>query len=180
MRNNDGDLLLILAALWALRDFDWSGSFGRASNKKRATPPLPILTPQPKGAESMRQSGKNLYDLLHPDEHKKDLPGHQLTREAVLDIAKRTGFADPKLAAAIAFAESGGVPGAIVRSTKEYSVGLWQINTMKQPFKPETMKDPRANAEAALLISKGGKDWSQWTSYKNGSYKKFQTGILAP
>lgn len=188
MRHNDTDMLLVLALLWALSQGDqpWLMSFGRASRggagKRKATAlsPPPMLQPQPSGPENLRQSGKNLYDLLHPNEHKKDLPGKQMTREAVLDIATRAGFLDPKLATAIAFAESGGVPGAVVRSSKEYSVGLWQINTKVQPFKVETMKDPKANADAALLISKGGRDWSAWPTFKNGSYKKFQTGILAP
>lgn len=190
MRHNDADMLLVLALLWALSQGDqpWLMSFGRASRgragKRKATElsPPPMLQPQPTAKQNLENAGKLVYEATHAQDfqHKTDLPGKQLTREAVLDIATRAGFLDPKLATAIAFAESGGVPGAVVRSSREYSVGLWQINTKVQPFKVETMKDPRANADAALLISKGGRDWSAWPTFKNGAYKKFQTGILAP
>ncbi len=111
-------------------------------------------------------------------EHLKDLPGKQLTREALLVIAKHAGFPDPKLAAAIALAESGGVSNAIVRSSKEISVGLWQINTKVHPYTPDEMRNPLKNAAAAFKISKGGTDWAPWTTYTNSAYLKFRTGIL--
>lgn len=130
----------------------------------------------------LRQGGARLYEVLHDDAgHKNDLPGHQWTREAVLQLATQTGFADPKLAAAIAFAESGGVPGAQVRSSKEWSVGLWQINLYAHPmYSAAQMKDPKQNARAALQISRGGTDWSQWSTYVNGAYHAFRTGLFAP
>jgi len=129
---------------------------------------------------ALQNAGARLYDYLHNDAgHVKDLPGKQLTRAAVLQIATRAGFPDPKLAAAIALAESGGVTGAILRSSREYSVGLWQINTMVHPYKVEDLKDPIKNAAAAFKISKGGTNWKPWSAYTNGTYKIFQTGILA-
>lgn len=114
-------------------------------------------------------------DLNHPD-----LPGSQLTREAILAIAKNAGFADPKLAAAIALAESGGVTNAIARSSREISVGLWQINTLVHPYSADDMRNPLKNARAAFKISKGGTDWKQWRAFTNGRYMQFRTGILAP
>lgn len=156
MQRDDHDLLWMFAALWALSKYSWE------------------LAP------ALERSGARLYDLLHDDEgHKQDLPGRQLTRQAVLDIATLAGFPDPKLAAAIAIAESGGVPGAFVRSSREYSVGLWQINTRVHPYSVDAMKDPLKNAAAAMQISNGGTDWSPWTTYKTGAYKQFRTGILA-
>lgn len=129
---------------------------------------------------ALEQSGASLYDLVHNDAgHMQDLPGKQLTRQAVLAIATRAGFPDPKLAAAIAFAESGGVPGALARSSREYSVGLWQINTLVHPYSVSDMKDPLKNAAAAFKISKGGRDWRPWTMFRNGGYLKFRTGVLA-
>lgn len=133
-------------------------------------------------ANALQQGGAQLYDATHPTEvnHANDLPGKQLPREAVLAIATLAGFPDPKLAAAIAMAESGGVPNAIARSSREFSVGLWQINTKVHPYTPAQMAEPMQNAEAAYKISKGGTNWTPWGAFTNGSYKKFRTGILAP
>lgn len=129
---------------------------------------------------ALENAGARVYDYLHNDAgHVKDLPGHQLTRAAVLQIATRAGFPDPKLAAAIALAESGGVPGAMLSSSREISVGLWQINTKVHPYTVDDMKDPIKNAAAAFKISKAGTDWRPWSAYTNGRYKTFQTGVLA-
>ncbi len=131
-------------------------------------------------APVLQRGGARLYDWLHDDAgHKQDLPGHQLTRQAVLQIATRAGFPDPKLASAIAFAESGGVPAAFVRSSREYSVGLWQINTLVHPFSVDDMKNPIKNAQAAFQISRGGTDWRAWPTYTSGKYRQFKTGIFA-
>lgn len=131
-------------------------------------------------APALQQGGATLYDALHDDAgHKNDLPGHQLTRARVLAIATKQGFPNPKLASAIAFAESGGVPNAVLRNDREYSVGLWQINTRVHPYSPADMSDPVKNAWVAYVISKAGTDWSPWSTFKNGSYKKFLTGVFA-
>lgn len=131
-------------------------------------------------APAIERAGARLYDYLHNDAgHVKDLPGKQLTRAAVLKIATKAGFPDPKLAAAIALAESGGVPGAMLTSSREVSVGLWQINTLVHPYSVDDMKDPLKNAAAAFKISKGGTNWRPWSAYTNGRYKIFQTGVLA-
>lgn len=128
----------------------------------------------------LQQQGASVYDWLHNDEgHVKDLPGHQMTRAAVLQLATAVGFPDPKLASAIAFAESGGVPQAMLRNSREYSVGLWQINTKVHPYTVDDMKDPLKNAQAAFAISKHGRDWTPWSAFKNGTYKQFLTGIFA-
>lgn len=133
-------------------------------------------------APAIEHGGAVVYEVLHNDEgHVKDLPGHQLTRAQLLQVARAAGFPDPKLAAAVALAESGGVPGAILRTSRENSIGLWQINVRAHPgYTEEELKDPQRNAAAAYIISKGGKDWSPWSAFKSGAYKKFQTGILAP
>jgi len=129
---------------------------------------------------AIEQSGARVYDWLHDDAgHKQDLPGHQLTRQALLQIATAAHFPNPKLASAIALAESGGVPGAMTSSSRELSIGLWQINTRVHPYSVDDMKIPAKNAAAAFAISKGGTDWSPWTAYKTGAYKKFLTGLYA-
>lgn len=132
-------------------------------------------------ADPLERGGARVYDALHNDSgHERDLPGKQLTRQAVLAIAKNAGFSDPKLATAIALAESGGVPNALNRTSREVSVGLWQINTMSHPYSADDMRDPIKNARAAFRISRGGRDWSAWAAFTKGRYRQFQTGILAP
>jgi Lysozyme like domain len=102
-----------------------------------------------------------------------------LTREAVLQIATRAGFPDPKLASAIAFAESAGMPEAVLRTLREFSVGLWQINTLVHPYSVQDMRDPIKNAAAAFAISKSGTTWSPWSTYTSGKYRQFLTGVFA-
>lgn len=170
---NDSSLLILLA----LFAFGATTRKAGASARHKLEEGVPL---GPHNSDAFEQAGARVYDALHNDAaHEQDLPGSALTRQAVLAIAKHAGFLDPKLAAAIALAESGGVPGAFVRSSREYSVGLWQINTMVHPYSVTDMKDPLKNAAAAFKISKGGKDWSPWAVFKNGRYKQFQTGILA-
>lgn len=152
----DQHTLYWLVGLWVVSKYSWQ------------------IVPQ------LEQSGAQFYEWLHNDAgHMKDLPGKQLSRATLLVIARAAKFPDPKLAVAIALAESGGVTNAVLRNEREYSVGLWQINTNVHPYTPEAMADPTQNALAAFAISKGGTDWRPWSTYKNGAYKKFQTGILA-
>lgn len=175
MRNNEASALILFAlvAFGAARK-----ASGAAPTRHRFGDGVPL---GPHNSDAMNKAGARAYDVLRDDAgHEDDLPGPALTRQAVLAIAKHAGFPDPKLAAAIALAESGGVPRAFVRSSREYSVGLWQINTMAHPYSVLDMKDPLKNAAAAFKISKGGRDWKPWTVYNNGRYRTFQTGILAP
>lgn len=157
MNRGDEQALWILGGLYLLSKYSWNV------------------------APKLERAGATLYDVLHDDAgHKNDLPGHQLTRAALLAIATKAGFPDPKLASAIALAESGGVPGAVLRSSRENSIGLWQINLKAHPqFSEADMKDPMKNALAAMIISKRGTDWSDWSAYTHNRYQQFQTGILA-
>lgn len=132
-------------------------------------------------APALQRGGASLYDWVHNDAgHKQDLPVNPLSKQAVLAIATKAGFPHPKLAAAIAYAESGGVPNALASTSKEYSVGLWQINRKAHPeFTREELSDPEKNAAVAFVISKGGTDWSPWTTFTSGKYKMFLNGVLA-
>ena len=156
MKKEDQTALLILVGLWALSKYAWS------------------IKP------AMERAGLNLYEAIHNDQgHMKDLPAKPLSKSAVLELAKKAGFPHPKVAAAIAYAESGGIPNALSPSP-ERSVGLWQINTRAHPtYLFEDMKIPAKNAHAAFSISKGGTDWSPWTTYTSGKYKMHLTGVLA-
>ena len=164
MKPEDEKALMLLAGIYVLSKFE--SLFSAYSN---------TVVP------ALEQAGASLYEALHNDtQHQQDLPGKTLSRAQVLAVATAAGFPDPKLAAAVALAESGGSTGAMLRSSREISVGLWQINTMVHPYSVADMKDPIKNAAAAFKISKGGTTWQPWSAFTNGRYKAFQTGILAP
>ncbi len=90
-------------------------------------------------------------------------------------LAKSVGFPDPDTAAAVAMAESGGQ--ALSVGDFGTSFGLWQIHTPAHPeYSAAQLMDPTANARAALAISKNGADWSPWTTFRTGAYRKYLKG----
>jgi Lysozyme like domain len=108
--------------------------------------------------------------------------GHLSLAELTL-LAAAAGFPDPPLAAAVAMAESSGYPHAqgdprgpflAVPNGVSQSFGLWQINSPAHPeFDPSQLLDATYNAHAAFLVSKGGRDFTPWTMYRNGQYQQF-------
>ena len=100
--------------------------------------------------------------------------------------------AEAPTAAAIALAESGGNPDAILNTAypdrpnyhppapgnlPEYSVGLWQINLVAHPSYTEAqMLTPTGNVKAALAISSGGINFTPWSTYNSGAYLPHLTG----
>jgi len=87
-------------------------------------------------------------------------------------LAASVGFPDPNLAAAVAMAESSGNPFAV--GDNGTSFGLWQIHAPAHPeFDTTQLMVSSYNAHAALLISKSGTDWTPWTTFNNGAYKKY-------
>lgn len=108
----------------------------------------------------------------------------RMTLAQLRSLAAHLGFPDPALAAAIAMAESGGDPAAtaiVVNPSPgfgpERSFGLWQVNTLAHPQYSETqLLDPTYCGQAALAISKGGTDWSPWSTFTSGAYKRFMGG----
>lgn len=100
------------------------------------------------------------------------------------------GFKGPALdmAHAVSMAESRGNPMAFNgnRDTGDQSYGLFQIN-MIDALGPDRRKrfglasndalyDPTVNARVAYRMSNGGKDWSAWSTFKNGAYKQYLKG----
>jgi Lysozyme like domain len=78
--------------------------------------------------------------------------------------------AQAQIAAAIALAESKGVPTAKNPEGPEHAEGLWQIKGQLisgNPFNPEVSA---ANAVAKWKAAKG---FSPWTTYTGGEYKKY-------
>jgi hypothetical protein len=84
--------------------------------------------------------------------------------------AKAAGFTGIHLveAVAIASAESDGVNSQVTHdSNGTFDTGLWQINSIHTEYNSAQLKDPNYNAAAAYALSKGGTDWSAWTTYHN-------------
>lgn len=82
---------------------------------------------------------------------------------------------------AIALGESGGYTGAYNpgrsgaggTNSTEYSVGIWQINTLAhRNYSIEQLKDPQINAREAVRIfrSQGKRAWGAWT---DGRYRQY-------
>ncbi len=89
--------------------------------------------------------------------------------EQLAVLAASVGFPDPRLAAAIALAESGGDDQAV--GDQGTSFGLWQIHIPAHPeYQPAALLVPEDNARAALAISRYGVNWSPWSTYRSGAY----------
>ncbi|HLN76529.1 MAG TPA: NlpC/P60 family protein [Nocardioidaceae bacterium] len=102
-------------------------------------------------------------------------------------ILAQAGFSGQSLnmAYAIAMAESGGNARAFNgnRSTGDQSYGLFQINMLggmgperRRQFglsSNDDLYDMVTNAKVAYKMSKGGTDWSPWSTFKRGDYQKY-------
>lgn len=105
----------------------------------------------------------------------------RMTIAQLRSLAAHLGFPDPATAAAIAMAESAGDPNAANIVTHpapgnkpERSFGLWQVNTLAHPeYSESQLSDPTYNGQAAYALSKGGRDWSQWSTYTSGKYRQY-------
>ena len=106
---------------------------------------------------------------------------HALTDEQLVDMLSAVGFKGKSLrtACAIAKAESNGRPLAFNGNVKtgDSSYGVFQINMLgelgsdrREKFDLDSnaeLLNPVVNAQIALHMTKGGEDWSSWSS-KNG------------
>lgn len=99
----------------------------------------------------------------------------RMTLAEVRALAASVGFPDPDVAAAIAYAESGGFPHVIGDCGSSF--GLWQIHLVAHPDLGVTatdLTDPTVNARAAFSIfTARGKKFTDWSTYNDGSYKKY-------
>lgn len=59
------------------------------------------------------------------------------------------------------------------------SIGLWQIRSLHAETGTGKTRDrlrltdPAFNARSMWTVSRGGRDWSPWTDYKNGKYRAY-------
>lgn len=96
------------------------------------------------------------------------------TRQQVASLAQAQGFQGKGLEIAIAIAEAESHFDAnIVSGSNDW--GLWQINkpTWDKIYDWSRILNPAYNAYAAYQISKGGTDWHDWSTYKNGAYLQY-------
>jgi len=86
---------------------------------------------------------------------------------------------DHQIAYAICMAESGGNPvkdNAGLNSDGSVDFGLMQVNSIHADMvggNLERLRDPETNIKIAYSLSKGGSDWTPWSAYNNGKYRKF-------
>jgi hypothetical protein len=101
------------------------------------------------------------------------------------NLARSVGLSGEQVvtAVAIAIAESNLNADAVgdvslQNTTWGPSIGLWQIRSVKaekgtgRSRDASRLKDPVFNARAMFQISGGGKNWTPWSTYKNGAYRQ--------
>lgn len=109
-----------------------------------------------------------------------------LSDSQLKEVLSMSGFKGQNLkkAWAIAKAESNGRPLAhsVSRKTGDNSYGIFQINMLgnlgeirrdKYSIQNADLFNPLKNAEIAFKMTKGGTDWSSWSTYKSTRYTKF-------
>ena len=112
---------------------------------------------------------------------------HSLTDGQLVDLLKAIGFKDNALrsACAVAKAESNGRPFAFNGNAKtgDSSYGVFQINMIEELGSDRRKKfeldsnaelfNPVTNAQIAHFMTKGGKDWSSWSSVNGARYQEW-------
>jgi hypothetical protein len=129
--------------------------------------------------------------LLSEDRNKKILDKYEnatsLTDSQLVELLKAVGFKGQalKTAWAVAKAESNGRPFAFNGNTKtgDSSFGIFQINMIGDLGEVRTDKydlnlyaelfSPVTNAQIVYRMTKGGTDWSSWSSYNKGAIHKW-------
>jgi hypothetical protein len=112
---------------------------------------------------------------------------HSLTDGQLVDMLRHVGFKGKALrsACAVAKAESNGRPLAFNGNVKtgDNSYGVFQINMIgklgvdrREKFELDSnaeLLNPVVNAKIALHMTKGGTDWSSWSSVNGKRYKEW-------
>ena len=146
-----------------------------------AVPQAQALTVQPKTEVQLKKETLEKYSntVYKPSEMLSDIE--------LKELLATVGFEGEalKTAWAIAKRESNGRPLAYNgnRKTGDSSYGIFQINMLgnlgvdrKEKFELKsniTLFDPVINAEITYYMTKGGTDWSSWSSLNGERYKEF-------
>jgi hypothetical protein len=103
--------------------------------------------------------------------------GSLSANESLIRKALRAAGFDPQgvnTMVAIGKAESGLRSNATLSTSREYSVGPFQINLKAHPnVSEEAARDPYQASAYAYQLSGGGKNYSPWTTYTSGKYKRY-------
>ena len=129
--------------------------------------------------------------LLSEDKNEKILTkyenAHSLTDSQLVELLKAVGFKGKalKTAWAVAKAESNGRPFAFNGNTRtgDSSYGIFQINMLgtlgpdrRDKFELDLNAElfsPVTNAQIVHHMTKGGIDWSSWSSFNKGAHYKW-------
>lgn len=87
------------------------------------------------------------------------------------------------VAAAIAEAESGGNPNAeSANPDGGTNVGLWQLDTLGKGsgHTAGQLLDPATNAKVAVQGSRNGRDWTAWSTFTSGAFRRFLSPKTSP
>ena len=138
--------------------------------------------------ESVKSATQEVAFLVSKDKIlKKYENAHKLTDGQLVDLLKAIGFKGNALrsACAIAKAESNGRPFAFNGNseTGDSSYGVFQINMIgrigpdrREKFNLESnveLFNPVINSKIAFHMTKGGKDWSSWSSVNGTRYQEW-------
>ena len=134
--------------------------------------------------EKRRKDG---IEMEHPQDDSTDEPGNPYEESTLKYLLYEAGFRGESLeiAFAIVLAESGAKASAHNddESTGDDSYGIFQINMLgamgperRKLYGLKSNKDlfhPPTNARVAFELSERGTNWQPWSTYTNGTYKKF-------
>jgi hypothetical protein len=96
-------------------------------------------------------------------------------KQVIYNALIAAGFtpANAETMTAISGAESHWSSAATANTSKEYSVGPFQINLKAHPYIPESeARNPVTAAQWAYKLS-GGANFTPWTTYTSGAYKQY-------
>jgi hypothetical protein len=105
--------------------------------------------------------------------------GYVLTDQQIADVTKKSGFKGQgwTTAVAVMLAESSGLSDAVgdinIPESGSFSGGLGQLNKYWHPecfLIFDAWRDPQYNSDQVYRISEGGINWSQWSTWKEGTY----------
>jgi hypothetical protein len=138
--------------------------------------------------QSMKSATPEVAFLVSKDKQlEKYENAHNLTDEQLVEMLHHVGFKGKALrsACAIAKAESNGRPFAFNGNTKtgDSSYGIFQINMLgdlgpdrREKFELDSnveLFNPVTNAQVALHMTNGGKNWSSWSSVNGKRYQEW-------
>lgn len=98
--------------------------------------------------------------------------------QTMLAALKQAGFSGEglRIGLAVGLAEGSNTGARNTNKDKYRSVdrGWWQWNSKWHPeVSDEEADDPFASARHLFRVTNGGKDWNQWSTFKNGRYKNY-------